>query len=762
MVGQMATTMRNSAVQGANVGLHILEDAAIDTMLGVVGAAKKITTGEGPKLRTYWTQTAADLNATLAIAMGGGKRLLQATGIVGKKDPFARPLGSQITQAPGIGGWLTQVKDHANQFYKFYDDFLDSVSPMERARLESSPIAGDVFSRSIFNKDYWKTQLERMGVKGERVGAAMEVWGDVFTAGNRLQEMEFRRWFFLRGVHKGMRKHGYGEDWGRVINDLKNLEGGLGSQFIPSTGKALMSREAIQTSISQLRKDPLVVQEMMGGRYGKYQSQLDQPGMVKTFERARSDTRTKINKNLDEVEAALAEGDVQAALSKLHPDLAERFGGRIAPINRFIAEATDEALKQTFAFTDQRHTLQGKMLATINDLPFLLPVVSYFPRFLTNMWMWLMDRNPMEIRQFVGPNFLKEGIKSVRKGELPKTLFGKELKALTGKKGPVGRDLEYMHQIARASEGIVMVSLAHMIRNSPMAGPKYYQLKVGQDAEGTDLFMDLRPYQPFAQVAFLTEAFKAVGEGKMPNLTAAEMTDAMIGVRRMSEMPIFAVPDLIRSVESSTPEAFFKSIKTLIGQPLAAPFTPMKTIVDGMAAMGITENPELKDVAGNELLGPLMAATPGGRDVLVPPRINPITGKPMVSEHPGLRQLAGLSIQKLTPLEQTIRGAKISGRTISGEYYNPDANRLVDELIGKILSRETGGRTVGDAINQAVLQRTGDMPIEYRREMLRQVFAQVRKAAVMQARTIDNSLFRDYDIRTKVPEPFRPMWRAQK
>jgi DNA-binding ferritin-like protein (Dps family) len=435
---------------------------------------------------------------------------------------------------------------------------------------------------------------------------------------------------------------------------------------------------------------------------------------------------------------ALGLNSFDELMAKLHePELDPKF--RTA-----IADAVEHSLKQTYSFKPEAGFGAG-ILKMYQAAPFLTAIATPFPRFLVNMWRWQMERSPTHWFNLFNKEFRDALFNGAENG------FASRQAA---------------RQLSQATSGLVMLNAAWLIRNDPdAAGPKYYQFRTpgGRDArgDGQDQFIDIRSFQPFSSYAFIADIMKSVQDGTPLNVTANEFTDAIFGIRRVAEMPAFAVVDYLRGLNSDDPATALTALKTPVGQYLGGFFVPFRAIKDLSAALGDKEDAKQVDVQGQELTGPIRANLPGGTHGL-PERVDPFTGQPQKTEHPLLRQLLGQNVTYAGKLEQMVAGTPgMSVSEMIGNHGSPEADNLVAAKLGQTLSLKVGDKTVGDVIAEK-LEAT---PLTARKLVLGEMFRGLRQSAMAAAKAENPNAFIPGLIKRNLPgemrEPVRKIVRDQ-
>ena len=401
-----------------------------------------------------------------------------------------------------------------------------------------------------------------------------------------------------------------------------------------------------------------------------------------------------------------------------------------------LGDATDHSLKMTYAYTPPEGTFGGAVLKMYKDMPMLADTVHLFPRYLSNQYRHLWERNPLQATQLFNKEF-RDTLFKASNGELAQR--------------------EAAMVMAKAVSGTVSFGAALAARALPGAQDyKYYQVPKG-DGE----VVDVRGFQPFSSYLFYADMARALADGRThpANLTPNEVADAIAGIRNMGDVPIFAIDDIMRRMDNSDPTSWTGALARLGGRKLGIFLTPMQTILDAGAATGADKAlfgqdwATQKDTGPDPLLGPLQSRIPGARDLLLP-RSDPFASGPAKNDNPGLKQL-GVTIQALRPLEQLTQRLGIGPAEMVGQYDNPEANNLVAKHMGEILSmKNKDGVTAGDAIAKAVTSKVDSqgrqMPDPLMVDFLRkEILAPLRQQALQLAMAENRSLFMEHVIKNQ-------------
>jgi hypothetical protein len=357
-----------------------------------------------------------------------------------------------------------------------------------------------------------------------------------------------------------------------------------------------------------------------------------------------------------------------------------------------ITDAYIHSMKQTLAHTPEG-AVPRAFLSAMNKIPLLPKVlIMPFPRFLTNQMMFLYDREPFGWTKLFSPE-IREALTNANKDGLA--------------------SVQASRAFGKAAEGNFLMSAAWTMKQLwQPEGFKYYELDTGEKGTGGhSLVLDARNYQPFVPYLALAHMIDAVQKGKnLKDLpyTTNEWADMLLSIRRLSEMGMFALPDIMDAAFKGDIEALHKDFGTVAGQFAASFFLPFKTLKDVSSAWD-EDAANQPDIEGQELTGPLRANIPTmllSESAELPTRVDYTTGNPMKSDRPWVRQMSGMTLREKTPLRGLIESTPgITERGFVGSYDTPEANRLVAESMGSLFGMELNpdsGETIGDLVTNVV------------------------------------------------------------
>jgi hypothetical protein len=470
------------------------------------------------------------------------------------------------------------------------------------------------------------------------------------------------------------------------------------------------------------------------------------------------------NKNVDAAKESLRElgyeaiddqaTNVEQALSNLPDVIARRLGGIVENDSTIITRSVDNALSNTFAAHATKGGLLDTLLGFYQKAPFLAEMGIMFPRFLANQWMWLWERNPMNLLYAFDSNQWK----GLSKGK--------------------GVNPQLARKLSTGMQGLMLNQAAWFIRNSGLAGPKYYQINTGaEDEEGNPVYIDARPYNPFAQyLGFQQVARQMFSEHELPNkMTANEFVDLGLGVRRFSEAPVFAIPYIAQAFERGGMEGMSEMFAKLGGDAMRGFLVPFKSVNEIMGGLGEAvydwegddstigniglkvsqETLDIKDAMEDEFFGNIVSDIPGLRSV-VPTRVDPFTGEYMRTKGPLKRQFLGRTTREQTRWETTLGEVNLKSFDMVGKWRSRSAQQIMSQEIGTMLNaRQANGRTLGDNMADQVREKTRNLPIELRRQYINRLNTGLRNAATAKAAAKYHKLFRKELALKKVDPVFR-------
>lgn len=380
-----------------------------------------------------------------------------------------------------------------------------------------------------------------------------------------------------------------------------------------------------------------------------------------------------------------------------------------------MADAWEHALTQTYARSfNPKDGMAGAIMDTYRKLPFLTEIGPTFPRFSLNALRWTMEHSPTLVFNMFEPEFREALFKGLDGGF---------------------QSAEARRTLARGMSGIAMLTTAYAIHNSDAAGPRYHQIWTGKtDKDGNKIYLSAQNYgPPFETYMLLGRLITATKKGEPLNkaVDEKELTDAMVNVRNIKDIPLFGFIDIARDLMSDNEATREKAFNTYIGKYLGSFFIPLNMISDFRAATGHPEAAIRRNVQGNELVGYIQKNIPFAAEEL-PAYTNPFTGQPIIKEEAGKVQMTGITRQTITPLEEMALKHDIPYSKIAGEHNDVKANEAVKKAMGQMFTYKVNkDQTVGDIIAKSLTNLNLSPQVE--KEQLEKILSDFRQSAVRQA-----------------------------
>lgn len=308
-----------------------------------------------------------------------------------------------------------------------------------------------------------------------------------------------------------------------------------------------------------------------------------------------------------------------------------------------ILKAVNEALRVTVAAPPKGFFKE--MTRLWNQTPTnILAVLTYpFPRYLSNAVRMVYEFSPMGVTKFLNPKVTKALLQG---------------------------DEEAMRIAARVFVGTNLQMAAIYIRNSEIAGERWYEIKIGNRTT------DTRPFGPLLPTyLFIAEAMK-----DPEKLGVREYTEGLLGMRRLAGTSLFMV-SLLEGSESW--ENLKTSITRISGDFLKGFLNPLKTFKDFVAQF--SEEEAIVRYSKSQPLQAFLEQIPGVSQIL--PEYPSITrSEPLRTEEPALRQLTGVALQREKNfLETEMDRLGIKFFQVWPKTGHPEVNRLIAEKTGYLM-----------------------------------------------------------------------------
>lgn len=359
---------------------------------------------------------------------------------------------------------------------------------------------------------------------------------------------------------------------------------------------------------------------------------------------------------------AIFDGTIRGELARRGLDVGAHLANPRAIPEDIIKEGVDRALEVTFAALPMKGSFGRAVLETYRHLP-ILTTVHPFPRFLANSYKFLLDFSPAGYFRLLG----RDGA-------------GKFHAA-----NPATR----AKMLSQASVGTAMLGMAFGLRNSDLAGEKWYHVQYGGK------HYDMRPFAPFSTYLFLAEAMQTLGEigtdvlrdGKSlrdamtarRSLSGYDIIQGIVSVSRLAGTGLFAVELL----KPQSLERGMDLIRDFASAYIGSFTVPLRTFRDFVAGID-PEEAIIRDTKKS-----FFAQAQSNVPVLsqqLPPRHVPTREAPIATENPWMRQFTGLSGQTLNRLETEMDRLALPTFEVTQFTGDPEADRLIAQRAGKMVA----------------------------------------------------------------------------
>jgi hypothetical protein len=355
------------------------------------------------------------------------------------------------------------------------------------------------------------------------------------------------------------------------------------------------------------------------------------------------------------------------------------------PVRRALTESVNEALEVTFALRPSQK-MWNHLFAVYGEFP-AAALIHPFPRFFANSIKFLKEHSPFGLARF-----MTEGQRSA----ISRAIAAKGM-------GAGGIQREATEALGKAMSGYMLHAGALALRNSDMAGERWYEIRVG------DKIVDARPFNPLAAYLLLAEQMRKLADPDAagPPLKVRDFAEAFAGIRRFTGTGLF-----IFNLFDSDVESFTKGV-TRTASELVGGFTiPFRTFKDFLAT---AKEDEAVFRAKDGIFGPLINNLPLAGATRAPePRA---AREGYVGEEPPImgiaaptfRQLTGVIARTRTPVEAELINRDVSARPGTGD---PELDRSImeaagpeiDERISRVI-QSSRYRRASDVDKRAILSR---------------------------------------------------------
>jgi hypothetical protein len=333
---------------------------------------------------------------------------------------------------------------------------------------------------------------------------------------------------------------------------------------------------------------------------------------------------------------------------------------------------------------------------------------------------------------------------------------------------------QYFARIATGTFG--SLAAAFVIRSQPAAqGTKWYEYRV--DREGKDpITLDFRPFAPFAQYLFVADVMQDFSQhtdwakvhqdmqenagpvdwassmwqhytGKYTGEElGSQFAQAFLSMSRAAGTTL-TITDLLTQNGWPSPQAATDAIVGTIGQFLSRFTVPLQQLKDLAGAVSPEEakariTPRATMEEPYRPLADPLANVPYLSEV-IPDRISQTTGKPVATEYPLLRALAGIGTAPKDFVTEEVQRVGVPGQSVfireTGDY---PLDRMVAESYSRILQQE-----LPDILEAEEYRQLGT-PADQRDYLQRYIFPALKRAALGEVReTLGETEFQGATVR---------------
>lgn len=349
----------------------------------------------------------------------------------------------------------------------------------------------------------------------------------------------------------------------------------------------------------------------------------------------------------------------------------------------FYDEAARYGLEMAFA-SSPKSTLGKEMIRTLSKFPFT--VMMPFPRFVFgNAIPFVMEHSPLGFLYAMSP---------------------RTLKLLASGKPDV-----FAKQASRAIMGTIMWDIGMRVRQSNIAGEKWFEF-IEQELEGGgSKNLDMRAFAPLSFPMFIGELIT-----NPENIGPGAISEVTIGLNRIQGTGMELV-DIIRQEKLEDAGAF---IEKFAGAYFSSFATPLRTAKD-IASLADPEEGVKRATREDPLVDPFLNAIPGLAKKL-PELRSPTTTKRQRTQGlgpvpPGLtRQLLGLNVIRKSRVQRELDRIQFSPRRMFPKTGIPEADNIIAGVMALAIEKE-------DLMSTQLYQLVSGSGLASKKEFQRALFA---------------------------------------
>jgi len=568
-------------------------------------------------------------------------------------EQFAKWFRSEISEwGRGLGKLGHFAKQFNIQFKKQVEPYFQQIKQAFKGNKEAIKIINTIqkhypteISESLLNR---LNQIAENPAQKEKVNKLIEEYNKIKELSKEFKkyEKELTLWDKIKEIYRKADNVRRGMLVGQIMTAIRNAEVQFARYFMDTVENAMVG------AFLKIKHPTIASKKAYAGMFANIHNFIKglSPTGRKEIEKLLDNFPVQKAKLLSTTGQALVLGNKLVKIINTLNTLQEHFFRRISAAAKAEALVTQKgansieelssidrqeigdkivnhALDLTFAKYPEKGVGQA-IMRLYREFPFLT-LVAPFPRFAYNIWNFIVNYNPIGFAR----------------------LFSKSFKTKLASPD-ITEKTEAYKTFNKALIGSLIFAYALLLRSKRYRGPKYYQVKF-VDKDGKTKVIDLRPFAPFAQYMFFAEL---VLHGTK-NISGRDWTDALLSVNRLAGSGLLII-DALRAKAGRTGKITSRIVLDVLGEWLAGFTVPFRTLIDLLSGI-IPEEKFYRDIYTytrsplKRQVGRIIRNIPLLRELL-PRKVALISEKEKYLKRttPYLRQLTGLSIQELEPIQE--------------------------------------------------------------------------------------------------------------
>jgi hypothetical protein len=321
----------------------------------------------------------------------------------------------------------------------------------------------------------------------------------------------------------------------------------------------------------------------------------------------------------------------------------------------FYEEASRYGLEMAFA-SSPKSVLGREMIRTLSKFPFT--VLMPFPRFVFgNAVPFVMEHSPLGFYHALKPSTLR---------------------LLASGKPDV-----FAKAASRATMGTIMWDAGMRMRQSHLAGEKWFEVKIEDEAGGGSKVADMRSFAPLTVPLFVGELIN-----NPSNIKPKDVSEVTIGLNRIQGTGLELV-DIIRQDKLDDVGEFAEKF---LGAYLSSFATPLRSAKD-LASLADPDEGLKRATREDPLADPFLNAIPGFAKKL-PELKNPTTTEKqrtigLGNVPPGItRQLLGLNVARKSRVQRELDRVQFEPRRMFPKTGIPEADNTMAGIMAHIVEAD--------------------------------------------------------------------------